>query len=116
MVATMLGCADFWAPGGIYVDGARKEEFGLALIEALATGLVVVAPSTGGPSTYVDNDHTGILVDPEQDLGQAIHRGFALVEHAGRRLTAQNMVAQHYAIDTMAEKLASLYQTVRDKP
>ncbi len=116
MVAAMQGCSQRWAPGGIYVDGALKEEFGLALIEALATGLVVVAPSTGGPSTYVDHGDTGILVDPEQDLGQAIHKGFALVERAGRSLKARTMVAEHYAIDTMAEKLTSLYLTVRNKP
>lgn len=114
MVATMQGRSDSWAPGGIYVDGALKEEFGLALIEALATGLVVVAPSTGGPSTYVDHGDTGILVDPEQDLGQAIHQGFALVERAGRSLKARTMVEDHYAIDTMAEKLTSLYLTARD--
>jgi glycosyltransferase involved in cell wall biosynthesis len=114
MVATMQGCSDYWAQGGIYVDGALKEEFGLALIEALATGLVVVAPSTGGPSTYVDHGDTGILVDPEHDLGQAIHQGFALVGRPGRSLKARNMVEEHYAIDTMAEKLTSLYLTVRD--
>jgi glycosyltransferase involved in cell wall biosynthesis len=110
----MQGRSDYWAQGGIYVDGALKEEFGLALIEALATGLVVVAPSTGGPSTYVDHGDTGILVDPEHDLGQAIHQGFALVGRPGRSLKARNMVEEHYAIDTMAEKLTSLYLTVRD--
>ena len=116
MVATMMGRPAYWASGGIYVDGALKEEFGLALLEALATGLVVVAPSTGGPSTYVDHGDTGILVDPDHDLGQSIHQGFALVERAGRSLKGRNMVEQHYAINTMAEKLTSLYLTVRDKP
>jgi glycosyltransferase involved in cell wall biosynthesis len=115
MVATMMGRCEHWAAGGIYVDGALKEEFGLALIEALATGLVVVAPSTGGPSTYVDHGDTGILVDPDHDLGRAIHQGFALVKRPGRSLKARNMVEQHYAIDTMAEKLTALYLTVRDK-
>jgi glycosyltransferase involved in cell wall biosynthesis len=116
MAATMMGRPDYWAAGGIYVDGALKEEFGLALIEALATGLVVVAPSTGGPSTYVDQGDTGILVDPEDDLGNAIHEGFALVECSGRSLKARHMVEEHYAIDTMAKKLTDLYLTVREKP
>ena len=114
MIATMAGRSEYWASGGIYVDGALKEEFGLALIEALATGLVVVAPSTGGPSTYVDHGDTGILVDPEHHLGHAIRQGFELVGRAGRNLKARKMVEEHYAIDTMAEKLTSLYLTVRD--
>ena len=37
------------APGGVYACASRKEEFGLALLEALAAGLSAVGPSTGGP-------------------------------------------------------------------
>ena len=114
MVATMMGRSGYWADGGIYVDGAPKEEFGLALIEALATGLVVVAPSTGGPSTFVDHGDTGILVDPDHNFGSSIIQGFSLVGRAGRIRKAQTMVEQRYAIDTMAEKLTSLYITVKD--
>lgn len=114
MVATMMGRSGYWADGGIYVDGAPKEEFGLALIEALATGLVVVAPSTGGPASFVDHGDTGVLVDPDHNFGQSIVQGFALVGRAGRILKAQTMVEQRYAIDTMAEKLTSLYATVKD--
>ena len=115
MVAAMMGQPGYWANGGIYVDGAPKEEFGLALIEALATGLVVVAPSTGGPSTFVDHGDTGILVDPDHDLGHSIKQGFGLVSLEGRILRARSMVEQHYAIDTMADKLTSLYLTVKDQ-
>jgi glycosyltransferase involved in cell wall biosynthesis len=46
LVATANGRGGDWSAGGVYVDGALKEEFGLALIEALAAGLVVTAPST----------------------------------------------------------------------
>jgi hypothetical protein len=55
-------------------------------------------------------------VDPEDDLGNAIHEGFALVECSGRSLKARHMVEEHYAIDTMAKKLTDLYLTVREKP
>ncbi len=48
-VAAASGRADAWSGGGIYVDGALKEEFGLAVLEALAVGLVVVAPSNRRP-------------------------------------------------------------------
>ena len=51
------------APGGIYVSASLKEEFGIAILEAMATGLVVVAPWEGGPATYVDDGVTGILAD-----------------------------------------------------
>ena len=63
MAAAQSGFGDLVAPNGVYVCGSLKEEFGLALIEALAAGLVVVGPEGGGPATYIDEGVTGFLVD-----------------------------------------------------
>ena len=49
------------AAAAIYVCASLKEEFGIALLEAMASGLVVVAPDGGGPATYVDEGVTGFL-------------------------------------------------------
>jgi glycosyltransferase involved in cell wall biosynthesis len=48
---------------GVYVSGSEKEEFGLAIVEALAAGLPVIAPQVGGPATYVVHEFTGFLAD-----------------------------------------------------
>jgi glycosyltransferase involved in cell wall biosynthesis len=110
LISTLSGRAGDWAGGGVYVDGALKEEFGLAVLEALAAGLVVVAPSTGGPSTYVEHGDTGVLVDPGADLGVAILDAFALVDRSGRAERARAMVEQRYSIETMAAQLVELYR------
>jgi glycosyltransferase involved in cell wall biosynthesis len=94
----------------VYVDGALKEEFGLAVLEALAAGLVVVAPSTGGPATYVEPGDTGVLVDPGTDLGVAMLDAFELVARSGRAERARAMVEQRYSIETMAAQLVELYR------
>ena len=113
-VATLLtaaasGHGSAWSAGGVYVDGALKEEFGLALLEALAAGLVVVAPSIGGPPTFVDDGRTGVLVDPDDDLADGIRHAVELVDLPGRAEDAATMVERRYSIDTMAERLAALY-------
>ena len=94
----------------MYVNGALKEEFGLALLEALAAGLVVTAPSTGGPPTYVDHGDTGVLVAPGDNLSQAIHEAFTLVDRPGRATRARTMVEERYSIGKMADQLAKLYR------
>jgi len=110
LVSAARGLAGCWAAGGVYVDGAWKEEFGLAVIEALAAGLVVVAPSTGGPPTYIDDGDIGVLVDPDADLGAAVTRASGLVDRPGRAGRARRLIEQRYSVETMAERLAALYR------
>jgi glycosyltransferase involved in cell wall biosynthesis len=111
LVATVRGRDGFWSKGGLYVDGALKEEFGLALIEALAAGLVVIAPSTGGPPTYVTHGDTGVLVDPGADLAAGILHGVELVDCPERVKRAQTMVEARYSIEAMATQLVSVYRS-----
>ena len=61
VAAARTGLPGRSAPRGIYVCASLKEEFGIALLEAMASGLVVVAPDGGGPATYVDEGDTGFL-------------------------------------------------------
>ncbi|MFK8003063.1 MAG: glycosyltransferase [Polyangiales bacterium] len=110
LVAAGRGVEGCWAPGGVYVNGALKEEFGLALLEALAAGLVVTAPSTGGPPTYVDHGDTGILAAANGDLSQAIRDAYALVGRPGRATRARTMVEERYSVEKMADQLANLYR------
>jgi glycosyltransferase involved in cell wall biosynthesis len=110
LISAVSGRTGEWSAGGVYVDGALKEEFGLAVLEALAAGLVVVAPSTGGPSTYVEHGDTGVLVDPGADLGVAIRDAFGLVARSGRPERARAMVEQRYSIESMAAQLVRLYR------
>jgi len=100
--------------GGIYVGGARKEEFGLAIVEALAAGLPVVAPAGGGPATYVDDGVTGVLVDTTSvaALADGMRRALALVGVPGRADAAAADVLEHLTIERMAERLAELYRSL----
>jgi sucrose-phosphate synthase len=52
------------ASGGIFVNPALTEPFGLTLLEAAACGLPVVATENGGPVDIIGNCHNGELVDP----------------------------------------------------
>ncbi len=50
--------------GGVFVNPALTEPFGLTLIEAAACGLPIVATEDGGPIDIVENCKNGILIDP----------------------------------------------------
>lgn len=50
--------------GGVFVNPALTEPFGLTLIEAAASGLPIVATEDGGPQDIISNCSNGILIDP----------------------------------------------------
>jgi sucrose-phosphate synthase len=52
------------AGGGLFVNPALTEPFGLTLLEAAASGLPLVATENGGPVDIISNCGNGILVDP----------------------------------------------------
>ncbi len=81
LVTAQGGRAPAVRAGGVYVCGSRKEEFGLAIVEALFAGLPVVVPRIGGPATYVADGRTGFLVD----TGDPARIASGLHARAGRR-------------------------------
>ena len=115
-VAALLHVARSGLPGavaanGVYACASDKEEFGLALLEALAVGLPVVAPRTGGPATYVDDGVTGVLVDTSsiRDLRRGLSETATLREDETRAARASALVRNRFSIDGMAAQLTRLY-------
>ena len=49
--------------GGVFVNVALTEPFGLTLIEASSCGLPIVATNDGGPQDIIKNCRNGLLVD-----------------------------------------------------
>lgn len=60
--------------GGVFVNPAFTEPFGLTLLEAAAAGLPLVATNDGGPKDIIANCKNGTLVDPcdDAEMGNAI--------------------------------------------
>jgi len=60
--------------GGVFVDAALTEPFGLTLLEAAACGLPIVATEDGGPTEIVANCRNGVLVNPLDagEIGAAV--------------------------------------------
>lgn len=52
------------ASGGVFINPALAEPFGLTLLEAAASGLPVVATENGGPVDIIANCGNGSLVNP----------------------------------------------------
>lgn len=117
LAAVRYGRPGLTAPGGAYACASIKEEFGVALLEAMSMGLPVVAPASGGPATYVEDGVTGLLVDTTDPaaLGSGIARALDIAagpdaDAAADR--ARDMVARTFTIQAMAGTLSRVYRDV----
>jgi glycosyltransferase involved in cell wall biosynthesis len=117
VAAARFGLPGLAAPRGVYVCGSLKEEFGIALLEAMGSGLLVVAPQGGGPSTYVRQGDTGWLtrtwdVDAlRQAMGEALTAAAAETTEA-RAARSRDTVERSFTIQAMARSLSGVYDTV----
>jgi sucrose-phosphate synthase len=86
--------------GGVFVNPALTEPFGLTLLEATASGLPLVATENGGPVDIIGNCANGILVDPldKAAIAEAI---LALLsdQHRYQRMRDSGLanVREHYS-------------------
>ncbi len=113
MAAARAGWRGTVAPGGVYACGSLKEEFGLAIVEAMAAGLPVVAPLTGGPATYVEAGRTGLLVDTAHPaaLASALRRALRLAREPDTAARARAIVDERFTLERMARTLAAVYRS-----
>lgn len=103
------------ALGGVFVNPALHEPFGLTLIEAAAAGVPVVATRNGGPAEIVATLGHGILIDPLDDvaIGTACLR---IVSDAGlhtRFSQAASRNIYRYDWSDYAARSVSLYTSLR---
>jgi glycosyltransferase involved in cell wall biosynthesis len=116
LAAARFGLPGLTSPGGVYVCASVKEEFGIALLEAMATGLMVVAPDGGGPATYVQDGVTGVLTQTwnasRLEAGVAAALEVAASDDRERAEAAHEMVRSSFTIQSMASALGPVYRGV----
>ena len=100
----------------VFVLPSYYETFGVVLIEAMATGLPVIATACGGPEEFIKPD-TGLLVEP----GNVVEMSMALknvYEHRfelrKKELAIRNYIIDNYSDGVIAERLLEYYNRVLD--
>lgn len=54
----------YYAAADVFVLPSRYEPFGIVMLEAMASQIPIIATSAGGPATVIEQERSGLLVDP----------------------------------------------------
>jgi len=94
---------------------ARSEAFGVVLLEAMASGIPVIASDLPGVRTVIAEGETGFLVPPD-DVATLAERLADLVGNPERRhrmgATARRRVEEWYDWDRIIDQWLNVYSTV----
>jgi len=106
------------ASGGVFVNPALTEPFGLTLIEAAASGLPIVATEDGGPRDIIGNCHNGHLIDPLESatITEALLK--LLTDNAHwQQLSEQGLagVIEHYSWQAHAKRYIQLVKPIAQR-
>ena len=101
------------AAADLFVLASDWEGYPLALLEALASGLPVVATAVGGVSEIVEDGVSGVLTEPRnlETLSAAIR---ALANDSERRRTiaeAAKKRAVRFSVNTMVDSYSTLFES-----
>jgi glycosyltransferase involved in cell wall biosynthesis len=106
------GCTDealaaHYRASALFLYGAHYEPFGLVALEALASGLPVVAVAEGGVTEAIEDGHSGVLVPrDEARFADAVD---ALLQDRERRLrwgqAARAAVLGRWTWDQAADRM-----------
>ncbi len=117
-VATVLPGADCYVQPSVITSSGKMEGIPVALMEALACSLPVIATSISGVPELVQPGVTGILVEPgdEVSLANAIEKIYSDPENAKRMAIAgRELVLSEFTIKANIEKLSLLFAKEKQK-
>ena len=99
--------------GGVFVNPALVEPFGLTLIEASSCGLPIIATNDGGPVDIVANCENGILVDVQDHFLIAASLKELLTTPDRWQTCSRNGingVREHYSWESHCEQTVNIFK------
>ena len=101
--------ANIYANSDIFLHPNPREPFGIAPLEAMASGLPVVAPDSGGVLSYATNDNAWLEETEVEGYFSAIRDVFNDDAKRARKIENAFATARRYTWENSTDRLFALY-------
>jgi alpha-1,6-mannosyltransferase len=107
--------ADLYANSDIFVHPNPREPFGIAPLEAMASGLPLVAPEGGGVSSYASKDNAWISAPDIESFAGAVEAIAGNRELAATKINRALATARSFDWDSVAASYLDLYGELSER-
>ncbi len=101
--------ADLYANSDIFVHPNPREPFGIAPLEAMASGLPLVAPNTGGVSSYASAANAFTAEPDIENFARAVEEAATNPSLASEKINRALTTARSYGWESIASSFLDLY-------
>jgi glycosyltransferase involved in cell wall biosynthesis len=104
---------------GLVLSTSQEEAFGLTLVEAMASGIPVIAPAVGGIPEVIRHGETGTLLDPQEPVMNWVQAIESVLDEEGlydcQAERGRAWVAERFDVRAVAARHAALYESLLEK-
>jgi len=98
----------------IFIHPNPREPFGIAPLEAMAAGLALVAPASGGILTYANAHNAWLVEDRPSSFAEAVHSICADLETRSQRVANAKRTAEQFSWQRIADSYFQIYDCLHD--
>lgn len=101
--------ADFYANADVFVHPNPREPFGIAPLEAMASGVPTLAPNAGGILSYATNENAWLVEPTGENFADAVREIIKNAEHRSAKVTNALQTARENTREISTDRLLAAY-------
>ncbi len=102
--------ADFYANCDIFVHPNPREPFGIAPLEAMASGVPVVAPNAGGLLSYASSENSWLVAPTAENFAEVVREIYENPELRARKVTTAFGAVRSNTREISTDNLIATYE------